>query len=356
MKRILVINPGSTSTKIAYYEDEICIWKESIGIDENKRKDYPTIWSQLDMRYEMIMSNLTTHHTDPEKLDCVVSRGGLIGQVSSGAIAIDDRVLDVLKNRPVNHHASNLGAAIAYKIASPYGIPSYIYDPVTVDEMIDIVRITGLKEASRFGQGHNLNMRAAAQKYCKDNGIDYYRANVIVAHLGGGITLSLQSNGRIIDMMSDDDGPFSPERAGEIPTFKLVKIIFDNNMDRNSTMKMLQRQGGLMSHMGTSDVLKVEDLAKSGDAHAILILDAMALSIARSIAKLSVVVSGNVDAIILTGGIAYSAYITQLIKDRVSFIANVHIVPGENEMEALAKGALRVLNNEEEVNVFVEKN
>ena len=346
--QILVINPGSTSTKLALYADGQPVWSESLEHDGAALKQYTVIYDQLDMRYETVMQALDRNGTAPSSLSAVVSRGGLIGKVSAGAYLVNDEMVDVLQNRPVNHHASNLGAAIALRIARPLGIPAYIYDPVTVDEMIDVVRITGLKEIMRWGQGHNLNMRAAALRLCREEGLDYQQVNLIVAHLGGGITLTLHSQGRIIDMISDDEGPFSPERAGLIPDFRLAKYIDEHKLDYAGIMKVLQRQGGLTSHLGTSDSRKVEAMIQAGDEHAKLVYDAMALTVSKSIAALSTVVCGSVDRIVLTGGIAYSGYFTGEITRRVSFLADVTVLPGENEMEALALGALRVLTGQEQ--------
>ncbi len=355
MKKILVINPGSTSTKIALYRDNEESWMESIEHSSEELKEYKTIYDQVDMRYELVIKIMKERGEDVESLSGIVARGGLLPPVAAGAYEVNEHMLEVLKNRPINHHASNLGAAIAYKIGTPLGIKSYIYDPVTVDEMIDIVRITGIKEIKRHGQGHNLNMRAAALRFCEENkAFDYRKANIIVAHLGGGITLSLHSQGRIIDMVSDDEGAFSPERAGALPTFKIVKYIFDNKLDYISTMKVLQRQGGLMSYFGVSDSRIIEERVKKGDQEAKLIYDAMALSVAKAIGKLAVVVNGKIDGIVLTGGIAYSGYFTDKITQRVQFIAPVTVIPGENEMEALARGVLRVLNGEETAKIYTE--
>jgi butyrate kinase len=352
--KILVINPGSTSTKIALYEDETQLWQDNIEHDIAVVKSYPTIYSQLDFRYNTIVDSVKSHGNSLEELACVMSRGGLLPPLRSGAYEVNEQMLDVLENRPMNHHASNLGAAIALKIARLIGKKAYIYDPVTVDEMIDVVRITGLKEIKRHGQGHNLNMRAAALKYCRENSLDYSKQNLIVAHLGGGITLTLQSKGRIIDMISDDEGPFSPERAGLIPDFKLAKFIDVNHLDYTQTMKTLQRKGGLTALLGVSDARKVEQMIADGDSYADLVYDAMALTVAQSIGRLATVVEGNVDQIILTGGIAYSKMFCERIAKRVRFIAPVTVIPGENEMQALANGAYRVLTGQEEAKVYEE--
>ncbi|MBR4395174.1 MAG: butyrate kinase [Eubacteriaceae bacterium] len=352
--RILVLNPGSSSTKIAVYEDTRQLWQEDVKHDTNALLGYPTIFSQIPYRLPIVLETLEKHGQPLEGLACVMSRGGLLPPVSSGAYEVNDEMLDVLEHRPMNHHASNLGAAIALKIARPLGIKAYIYDPVTVDEMTDVVRITGLKEIRRYGQGHNLNMRSMAIRYCLENGLDYREKNIVVAHMGGGITLTLHSKGRIIDMISDDEGPFSPERAGLIPDFRLAKYISENNLSYKDTMFILQREGGLTSLCGSADAKEVIERMNSGDKEAALAIEAMALGVAQSIARLSVDVNGKVDAVILTGGIAYSGQFTDMVTERVSFIAPVVVMPGENEMQALADGAYRVLTGIETAREYSE--
>ena len=354
MSRILVINPGSKSTKIAMYEDTLQLWQQDIEHDADVINRYPTIYSQLEFRADTVTDAVRQHGDRLEDLTCIMSRGGLLPPLPSGAYEVNEEMLDVLEHRPINHHASNLGAAIAYRLAVPLGIKAYIYDPVTVDELIDIARITGLKEIRRHGQGHNLNMRAAALRYCRENSLDYHSVNLIVAHLGGGITLTLHSEGRMIDMVSDDEGPFSSERVGLIPAYKMVKYAYLEGHDYTNMMKLMQRQAGLISLIGESDTRKVEARINDGDEEARLAYEAMALSVAKAIASLSVVVDGRVDQIILTGGIAHSGYFTGMIEDRVRFIAPVSIIPGENEMQALAEGACRVLSGEEAAKEYHE--
>lgn len=354
-EKILILNPGSTSTKIAMYRKTEKLWQENIEHDPEETKKYATIYGQLDMRLCMILDSVKQHGDALEELGCVMSRGGLLPPLASGAYEVNPEMLDVLEHRPVNHHASNLGAAIAYRIAQPLGIKAYIYDPVTVDEMIDLVRITGLKEVKRHGQGHNLNMRAAALRYCREHEKDYASQSLVVAHLGGGITLSLHHHGRIIDMISDDEGAFSSERCGLIPAFKLARIACSDGMSYEKLMKKLQRASGLNSLIGEPDARKVEARIANGDAEAKLAYEAMALSVCRSIASLSVVIDGKVDQIILTGGVAYSEMFTSMIRQRTSFIAPVTVIPGENEMQALAEGAWRVLTGEETATYYVEE-
>ncbi len=352
---ILAINPGSTSTKIAFYQDENQVWSESVSHSADELKVFPAIYDQYKMREQLVLDTVRQQGTDINTLSAVVGRGGLLPPVKSGAYEVNQTMLDTLRDRPVNEHASNLGAVLAFSIAHPLGIPAYIYDPVTVDEMDEIAHITGLKEMRRVGMGHNLNMRAAAIKFADEQGKPYNEMNILVAHLGGGITLSIHSQGRIIDMISDDEGPFSPERAGGLPGFQVIKMATSGEYDYRAMMKKVQRQGGLMAYFGTSDTRDIEAMIQDGNENAKLIMEAMAYNIAKNIAKLSVAVYGKVDGIVLTGGIAYLKRITNWIEERVKFIAPVTVLPGENEMASLALGTLRVLRNEEKARIYQEE-
>lgn len=349
MNRILVINPGSTSTKLALYYGDTPRWTENRVHGQEELSRYARIMDQADMRYQILLETLARHEADPAAIDAVAARGGLLPPpLASGAYEVNETMLEVLANRPVMEHASNLGAVLAYRFARPLGIKAYIYDAVSVDEMDDLARVTGLKDVVRHGKCHNLNMRAAAMDVCsKSSGLDYYSSNIIVAHVGGGVSISLHSNGRIIDMCSDDEEAFSPERAGGLPNYILLRLVFERGYTYSEAMRLLQRSGGFMSHFGTSDTREVEKRALSGDAQATLVYNAMALGVARSILKLSAMVNGKVDCIVLTGGVAHSQYFTDQVSQRVTFLAPVRIVPGEQEMEALAKGIGRVLAHTE---------
>ncbi len=350
--KVLAINPGSTSTKIAVYEDEHEVWSRSILHSTEDLLNYHRLFDQLLMRYEKIVDTITGHDIPMADLSAVVGRGGLLPPVKSGAYLVNRDMLLQLEEAPVLEHAANLGAPLAFRIAEQLGIPAYIYDPVTVDEMIDVVRITGRKNIKRFGKGHNLNMRAAALRYARENGLDYHQLNLVVTHLGGGITSSLHSHGRIIDMISDDEGAFSPERAGGLPVQKVIGECMNSGATYKEMMRKVQRQGGLMDHLVTTDLREVEHRILEGDGYAKLVYDAMALNVSKDIARLSTVVNGQVDAIILTGGIAYSRPFTAEVTHRVKWIAPVKILAGENEMEALAHGALRVLRGEEQAHTY----
>ncbi len=355
MAHIIVINPGSTSTKIAYYEDEKQLWKENISYSAETVKAFRSPYDQLPMRLADIEKVLEEKGIGPEDIDCAVARGGLVPHASAGAIEVTDELVRVLREEPVDLHISNIGAQVAQTLARKAGVKAYIYDPVTVDEMIDVVRITGLREIRRWGQGHNLNMRAAALAACRnDESLSYKDNTLIVVHLGGGITLSLHHKGRIIDMVSDEDGPFAPERAGNMPSFKWTKLIFDKGWTREQALRKIQREGGLVDFFGTSDLREVEKMIDEGSEEAALVFEAMALNVAKCIGKLAVVVSGKIDRIILTGGGAYSERLVSGIKKYAGFFAPFTIIPGENELDALAGGALRVLRGEENAKIFTK--
>lgn len=348
----LIINPGSTSTKIAVFKDRDELWSESIEHKPEELKKYPRIYDQLPFRKELVRNALERRGTALDEMDVIMSRGGLLPPVRSGAYQIDQKLVETLRDRPVNEHASNVGAGIALELAEEIGVSAYIYDPVTVDEMIPVVKITGLSDMERKGIGHNLNMRACAIRYAEEIGKSYRSLDLIVAHLGGGITMSLHNQGRIADMISDDEGPFSPERAGGLPSFQVIRKMEREQLDARSFLRLVQRQGGLMSYFGTSDAREVQAFAEEGDEKAKIVLDAMALNIAKNIAKLAVVLDGEIDSVLLTGGLAHSEKLVNDITRRVSFIAPVRAYPGEFEMEALAGGAYRLFNGEETANRF----
>ncbi|WP_156888529.1 butyrate kinase [Proteocatella sphenisci] len=350
--KILAINPGSTSTKIGLYEDKDLLFKESIEHSSEELSQYPTIASQYSMRKNHIMETLSKHGYSTDMLSAAVGRGGLLPPVKSGAYEVNDVMADVLLNRPVLEHASNLGGLIAKDIADTAGIPAYIYDSVSVDELSDVARVTGLKEIVRASQSHCLNMRAAAIKTAEQMGDTYANMNLVVAHLGGGISLSAHKEGKMIDIVSDDEGPFSPERSGRLPIKNFINIC--SKYEINDIKKMVRGNGGLVSLLDTNSALEVQKRIDAGDERAKLVYEAMAYQIAKSIGELAVVLDGEVHAIVITGGIAYSKFITEYITKKVKFIAPVKLLPGENELESLAFGAYRVLAGEETAHIFTE--
>ena len=352
--RILAINPGSTSTKFAVYENEKQILSKVINHSVEELSKFNAIMDQFEMRKSEIIKVLNANKNDLKSINAVVGRCGGLPPVKSGAYIINDEMIDRLVNRPTLDHASNLGAMISYSIANEIGVKSYIYDPISVDETDDIAKVSGLNGMDRLCLTHTLNTRAMAIKYAKTHNKNYKDLNLIVAHLGGGISLNVHEKGRMVDFVSDEEGPFSPERAGKLPSKMLVDLCYSGKFTYKEMVKNVRGKGGLVSYLNTVDAKEVEKRIANGDKYAKLIYDAMALQIAKAIGELAVVVNGEVDAIIITGGIAYSKYISESITKRVQFIAPVEILAGENELEALAFGALRVMEGEEEATIYSE--
>lgn len=357
MEKLLILNPGSTSTKVAVYEDETPLFTQSISHSFEELAPFKKVVDQYGFRKELILKTLKEKGVALDSLTGIVARGGLLAPLEAGAYRVNEDMVWQLRENPRQEHASNVGALIAYSIAQELNIPAFIYDGVTVDEMLELYRVTGLTTMKRRGQGHNLNTRAAALRYARENGKAYRDITVIVAHLGGGITVNLHNNGKIEDFISDDEGPFSPERSGGLPLFMTVDMCFAPGASKEKIMDTLKRKGGLMAHLGTTDSREVEKRIAGGDAHAKLVYDAMILNTSKNIAKLTPDVRGKVDAILLTGGIAYSDYVTSAIREQVGWIAPVVVYPGEDEMLSLAMGGLRVLRGTEQAKQYhkVEK-
>ncbi|MEN1761092.1 butyrate kinase [Anoxynatronum sibiricum] len=343
--KILAINPGSTSTKIALYDSEREVFQQNLEHTNDDLAPFKEIADQYQMRKTAIASVLEERGIRLEELKAVVGRGGILPPVKSGAYRVNEAMVDRLRNRPLAEHASNLGGLIAYEMAESLGIPSFIYDSVAVDEFEPIARISGLADIKRKSLSHALNMRAAAIETAKRVGKPYRDLNLIVAHLGGGITVSVHHQGRMIDIVSDDEGPFSPERAGRVPCMELVKLCYKE--EQGTAMKKIRGKGGLISYLNTNSALEVEKMIAQGNDEAKLVYEAMAYQIAKAIGELATVVEGKVDRVVITGGIAYSEMMTGWIQKRVEFIAPVELIPGENELRSLALGALRVLKGEE---------
>ena len=343
--KILAINPGSTSTKIALYDNEREVFQQNLEHTNEALAPYKEIADQYQMRKQAITTVLEERGIRLEELKAVVGRGGILPPVKSGAYRVNEAMVDRLRNRPLAEHASNLGGLIAYEMAESLGIPSFIYDSVAVDEFQPIARISGLADIKRKSLSHALNMRAAAIETAKRMDKAYKDLNLIVAHLGGGITVSVHHQGQMIDIVSDDEGPFSPERAGRVPCMELEKLCYGE--EKEVMMKKIRGKGGLISYLNTNSALEVEKMISQGNEEAKLVYEAMAYQIAKAIGELATVVEGKVDRVVITGGIAYSEMMTGWIKKRVAFIAPVEIIPGENELRSLALGALRVLKGEE---------
>lgn len=352
--KILAINPGSTSTKIALYENEKEVFCKTLDHPAEEIEKYNNVQEQFEMRKEVVLSFLKENGYEVNELAAVVGRGGMVPSVKSGAYKVNEVMVDRLKNKPVIEHASNLGALIAYEIANSIGVSAYIYDSVRVDELNDIARISGMPDIPRTSTSHALNSRAMAMKVAKKYDKKYSNMNFVVAHLGGGISVSVHEKGRMVDILADDEGPFSPERAGKVPCNPLIDLCYSGKFDKATMKKKLRGNGGLKAYLNTVDVREVLKMIEDGNENAKIVLEAMAYQVAKGIGELSTVVKGKVDAIVITGGIAYSDVITSWIKQSVEFIAPVIIMAGENEMESLALGTLRVLNGEEKAREYFE--
>ncbi|MDY0092080.1 MAG: butyrate kinase [Candidatus Vecturithrix sp.] len=351
---ILAINPGSTSTKIAFYENEQERFRDSLEHTYKELAEYPKVIDQRTMRKEAVLRFLHTYGVDERQLAAVVGRGGLLPPLQSGAYRVNDVMVTRLCTNPIAEHAANLGAVIAYDLALPFGIPAYIYDSVSVDELLPIARYSGSPELPRRSLIHALNMRAAAIKIAQKLGKPYRETTLLVAHLGGGISMSLHQHGKMIDIVSDDEGPFSPERTGRVPCIALAELCYSGKFTQRDMVKHLRGKGGLVAYLQTNKVVDVQMMIAQGREDVRLIFEAMAYQIAKGIGELATVVNGQVDRIVLTGGVAYSEMLTNWVKERVQFIAPVEILPGENELESLAFGVLRVLRGEEQAYEYHE--
>ena len=346
--RILVVNPGSTSTKIGLFEDEAQVFEQVIRHSRDDLARFAKAADQEEFRRQFIEAALREAGVVPEDLYAVVGMGGLVRPVAGGTYLVNDRMLADLKSGAMGDHASNLGGILAHEIAKRANVPAFIADPVVVDEMEDIARISGHPKLPRKSIFHALNQKAIARQYCREVGRRYEDVTVIVAHMGGGISVSLHQKGRVVDTNNalDGDGPFTPERSGGLPAGDLAALCFSGEYTLGEVKQMIKGRGGLVAYTDTNSVQELEAKAKS-DKDTRLLLEAMAYQVAKEIGALATVASGEVDAILLTGGICYSSFITEEIAKRVSFITTVHPYPGEDELAALAGAALRVVCGEE---------
>lgn len=351
---VLVLNPGSTSTKVAIYKNDQPLVSESMEHDKAEIEKYARIVDQYPMRKQVVLEFLARHKIDPNKLSAVVDRGGLLKPISSGTYRINQAMLDDLKQAKRGEHISNVGAFIAREIAQAAGCPAFIVDAVSVDEFSPLARVAGLAGIERKSLLHALNMRMAALQACRDLGRKLDKVNLIVAHLGGGISISPVDHGRFVDVNNaNEGGPFSPERAGGVPCGALVQMCFSGQYSAEEIKKKLTRSGGLAAYLGTNKAHHVKDRVLAGDAKAEEVFRAMAYQVAKEIGACATVLKGRVDAIVVTGGVAFNQIFTDWVKERVAFISPKFLVyPGEDEMPALAAGALRVLRGEEEAREY----
>jgi butyrate kinase len=354
--RILSINPGSTSTKIAVYDDmghgAVPLFKQEIVHAQEELAAFDTLFEQFPLRHSCVMAALKENGIDDASLDAVVGRGGLLPPVHSGGYYVNQKMLDDLRDR-CPPHASNLGAAIAHSIAGPLRIPAFIYDAVTTDELYEVAKITGIPEIRRQSFAHVLNSKAMARKAALQLGGTYETLNFIVAHIGGGISVTAHERGLIVDNIADDSGPFSPERAGSVPLDCIIPMCYSGEYTQKELMDKLKKNSGLKAYLGTNDCRKIEDMIAQGHTLAAKMYEAQAYQICKGIGQMAPVLCGKIDAVVLTGGLARSDYMVAEITRRVSSLGPVIVLPGENETESLALGAARILRGEEICNDYL---
>lgn len=355
MYKILVINPGSTSTKVAVYNDLNCIFKQNITHSKDELAQFPTIVQQRYYRRKCIEKVLEEADISVSDMSIIIGRGGLVRSLESGVYEVTDVLKNDLEQGVQGQHASNLGGLIAADIADEIeNVHAYIADPPIVDEMQEVAKVSGLPEMPNRSLFHALNQKSVARNYAASIHSNYENLRLIVAHLGGGITVGAHLYGKVIDVNDglDGTGPFSPERAGTLPSGKIVELCFSGNYSQETMKKKLVGNGGLMAHFGTDQVQDIRYKALAGDKRAKLVLDAMGYTVAKTIGSMAVVLDGNVDAIIMTGGVAHDKILMDYIIKKVSFIATVVVIPGEDEMNALAENAFNVLSRKVSVKPY----
>lgn len=350
---ILVINPGSTSTKVAVFKGHENLMQTNLTHSSEEIGKYDKIADQLEMRQTIIENWMKEEGYEVKNLSAVVGRGGLLRPMPGGTYQVTEAMMQDLRKGFQGEHASNLGGLIAHSIARKVGVPSYIVDPVAVDEFPEIARISGIPEIKRRSLGHALNIKSVGRKVAGDLGKKLEEVNLVVAHIGGGISICPLCHGKALDYNNANEmGPFSPERTGELPCGDIVKMCFSGQYSPEEMKKKITRQGGLVAYMNTNDAREVEAKIGQGDKQAELVYRAMAYQIGKEIGKMATVLSGQVDAIVMTGGVSHSKMMTGWVEEMVSFIAPFHVVPGEDEMLALAEGANRVLSGEEIAKIY----
>jgi len=349
--RILAINPGSTSTKFAVYFEDECKLKKTLRHSIEELSLYTDIIDQFEFRKGLIIDSLVEEGFDVDRIKYIIGRGGLTRSLKSGVYLVNNRMLDDARSGIYGKHASNLGPLIADYIALQIpGAHAYIADPVVTDELDDIARISGHPLFERRSIFHALNQKATARLHAKKIGKNYESLNLIVAHLGGGISVGVHCNGKVIDVNNalDGEGPFSPERSGTLPVGQVIDLCFSQKFEKEEIQRMVIGEGGFVAYLGTNDAMEVENRAGNGEEKARKIQDALAYQVSKTIGEMAVVLNGKVDAILLTGGLAYNQYLTNYISLKVGFISKVFVYPGEDELEALAMNAIRVARGDVE--------
>jgi len=352
--RLLVINPGSTSTKIAVFRDENVEFSETLRHSVEELSQYNSVADQYEFRLNIILNTLKEKDVDINSFSAIVGRGGLLKPIEGGTYKVNEKMLEDLRKAERGEHASNLGAILAYGIAKMIGVDAYIVDPVVVDELNDVARISGLKDIERKSIFHALNQKAVARRHAKTQGKRYEDMNLIVVHLGGGISVGAHQKGRVVEVANalDGEGPFSPERTGGLPVGDLVKLCYSGQYTYEEMKKKLVGKGGLVSYLNTNSAMEVCERIEKGDEYAKLVYYAMAYQTAKEVGACAAALKGNVDGILVTGGIAHDKLFTDWIKEMVSFISDVYVYPGEDELKALAEGGLRVLKGEEKAKEY----
>ncbi|MCR5148216.1 MAG: butyrate kinase [Eubacterium sp.] len=350
----LIINPGSTSTKLGVFEDEELIMDETLRHSTEEIAQYPNIIAQKDFRKNIILDFLKDKNIDVNSFDVIVGRGGIVKPIPGGTYEVTDALIKDLTEAKRGEHASNLGGIIAREIADSIGVKAYIVDPVAVDELLPIARLSGIPEIERGSIDHPLNQKAMGRRYAKEVGKKYEDLNLIIVHLGGGTSCGCHDHGKMVDVFAafNGDGAFSPERANAVPPLSLVEMCFSGKYTEAEMKKKIIGNGGFNAYLGTNDARDIIKRIDEGDEKAKIVMNAFIYQLGKNIGAMAAVLKGKVDQIIVTGGIAYNERITNKIAEYVSFIAPVKVYPGEDELLALAQGALRVMNGEEEVQVY----
>ena len=353
--KILVINPGSTSTKFAVSDGKEQLFSKTIRHTKEELDRFETIPDQKYFRFDNIKDALAESGLSLDDIDAVASRGGIVKPIESGTYDINEALVADLKGPRAGLHASCLAGLIGYELKQQYHIPAFIVDPVVVDELADVARLTGIPNVERVSIFHALNQKAISRECAHDMNKEYEECNFVVAHMGGGISVAAHQKGRVVDVNNaiGGDGPFSPERSGTVASLTIAELIANETFSKDDIKKLATGKGGLTAYLGTNDLREVERMIDDKDDYAMLIFEGMAYQIAKEIGAMAAVLKGEIDAIILTGGLAYSKRFTEIITEYVRFAAPVKLYPGEFEMEALASAVLRVLKGEEESKVYI---
>ncbi|MGF7184526.1 butyrate kinase [Desulfitispora alkaliphila] len=352
-KNILVINAGGSSTKVGIFVGTEEIYTENLEHSSEHLSKYGSVEDQLSFRQELVCKWVEEKVHNLSQLDAIVARGGLIYPVAGGTYEIGELMVEHLKQAVQGSHPSNLGGLIAYDLATKYNIPAYTVDPVVVDELNPVARISGLKEIERVSKSHALNSKAMARKVAVEMGKEYSDLNIITVHLGSGISVNPHEKGKMIDVSNAvSGGPFAPERAGGLPSEELINLCFSGKYSHKEMITKLYREGGIYSYLGTKDIREVVAKAQAGDEQAELILEAMIYQTAKEIGGMATVLKGNVDVVVITGGMAHSAEVLKRLFERIEWIGPVVVLPGERELWALAWGANRVLTGQEQAKVY----